>query len=71
MYFGPYESGEYFNVDYVWNETGTYWIAAKTIDSYGDDSEWGYLQVSMPKKQWHFFRFFLSFIERQFSYNLY
>ena len=47
-YSGPYESG-IVNLGHTWYEKGDYTISAKTKDVYSDESEWGTLEVTMPK----------------------
>jgi outer membrane protein assembly factor BamB len=48
---GPHASGDAMNMSHAWEEKGTYNISAKAKDSYGSESDWGILQVSMPKNQ--------------------
>ena len=44
-------SGEYYNSSHSWSEEGTYTIKAKAKDTYGDESDWAILTVSMPKSK--------------------
>ena len=46
-WFGPYNSNEEIIVEYNWTEKGTYTIRVKAKDI--DESEWGILEVNMPK----------------------
>lgn len=57
---GPFNSGELVTVSHTWQEQGTYPIKAKTQDTYGDESEWGTLEVTMPKQRSFFFEFLFS-----------
>jgi parallel beta-helix repeat protein len=43
-----YESGEKIILPHTWPK-GTFTISAKAIDSYGGESEWGTLTVTMPR----------------------
>ncbi|PNX47738.1 MAG: hypothetical protein BV456_10630 [Thermoplasmata archaeon M8B2D] len=44
-------SGEYYNSSHNWSEKGNYTIRAKAKDTSGAESEWGTLEVSMPRNQ--------------------
>ncbi len=46
---GPYASGEKVCDSHTWNEKGDYIIKAKLKDEHGAESEWGILEVSMPR----------------------
>ena len=48
-WIGPYSSGEEVVVTHTWSEQGTYTIRAKAKDDYNMQSEWGTLEVSMPR----------------------
>ena len=48
-WIGPYASGAIATVKHTFAEKGTYTIAAKAKDTVGAESEWGYLEVTMPK----------------------
>lgn len=50
-WLGPYISGEMVTVSHTWSQKGTYTIRAKATDVYGAESDWGYLEVTMPKNQ--------------------
>jgi hypothetical protein len=45
---GPYNSGAIATVTHEWTEEGTYTIQAKAKDTYGVESDWGTLDVTMP-----------------------
>jgi hypothetical protein len=55
---GPYNSGEEAIFSHTWDREGTYTIQAKVRDDYGEESDWGYLEVTMPRN-------------KIFNYNLY
>ena len=42
-------SGEYYNSSHTWSEKGSYTIKAKAKDTYGGESDWATLTISMPK----------------------
>ena len=44
-------SGTDVNVNHTWVEKGNYTIKAKAVDMYGAESEWGTLEVTMPKSK--------------------
>jgi len=48
-WIGPYSSGEEVTLSHSWNEKGAYTIKAKAKDSFGLESGWSTLEVSMPK----------------------
>jgi outer membrane protein assembly factor BamB len=48
-WIGPYNSGETIIVNHSWYEKGTYEIRVVAKDSYGAESDWATLEVSMPK----------------------
>jgi len=47
-WLGPYLSGNAVPQSHTWTKKGTYTIKAKAKDSYGNESDWGTLQVTMP-----------------------
>ncbi|UCF12802.1 MAG: hypothetical protein JSW06_00720 [Thermoplasmatales archaeon] len=63
---GPFASGTIVPLNYSWRRRGTYIIRAQAIDVYGAESDWGYLEVTMPMNQqttfssWWFMRFLQS-----------
>ncbi len=48
-WLGPFNSGEGIDVKHAWAEKGTYTIKAKAKDVHNAESDWGTLEVSMPK----------------------
>ena len=48
---GPHPSGGEVTISHTWEEKGTYNISAKAKDIYGAESDWGILEVTMPKNQ--------------------
>lgn len=48
---GPFALGEEVTVSHTWSEKGNYKIRAKAKDIYGAESDWGYLEVTMPRKK--------------------
>jgi len=50
-WIGPLTSGEEIILDHTWSESGKYKIRAKAMDTYCWESDWGYLDVTMPKNQ--------------------
>lgn len=46
---GPFASGEEFTIEHTWTAEGTYTVRVKAKDSQGAESEWGTLEVSMPR----------------------
>jgi len=48
-WLGPYASGEQACANHSWDEKGDYTIKARLKDDYGVLSEWGYLEVTMPR----------------------
>jgi len=48
-WLGPYASGEEICESHTWAEDGTYTIKAKLKDEYSVESDWGTLEVTMPR----------------------
>ncbi len=48
-WIGPYTSGEQVTLTNTWGDEGTYTIRAQAKDIYDEKSDWGTLEVSMPK----------------------
>jgi len=46
---GPFPSGSIVKYNYSWKKKGTYTIRAQTMDSNGLLSEWGTLEVTIPR----------------------
>lgn len=49
-WIGPYASDETVNIEHTWDEKNTYTIRVKAKDTFGEESDWQTLEVSMPKK---------------------
>jgi PKD repeat protein len=47
-WIGPYSSGDNITKSHAWTTKGSYTIKAKVKDIFGNESDWGTLQVSMP-----------------------
>jgi len=62
-WLGPYPSGETVDVSHTWSERGTYTIRAIARDFLGNESDWGTLEVTMPRTI-TFNLPFLKFLER-------
>jgi parallel beta-helix repeat protein len=50
-WLGPYNSDEEICSIHTWTEFGVFIIKAKLKDIYSSESEWGYLEVSIPKNK--------------------
>ncbi len=50
-------SGTDVKVKHTWSDKGTYMIKAKAVDMYGAESDWGALEVEMPKNKAFNFNF--------------
>ncbi len=48
---GYVPSGIQVNESHTWSKKGTYEIKVKAQDVYGAESEWAYLEVTMPKSK--------------------
>jgi hypothetical protein len=62
-WIGPYSSGNEITLTHTWAEQGTYTIKAKAKDIFDAESEFGTLEVSMPKTK-IINRFILLFLEK-------
>ena len=47
-WLGPFPSGVCMTLSHNWTEQGNYTISAKASDPYDAESDWGYLDISMP-----------------------
>jgi len=63
-WIGPYLSGEEITKSHSWSKEDTYVIRCKAKDPYGDESDWGTLEVTMPKNQQASNMWFLRWLER-------
>jgi PKD repeat protein len=61
---GPYESGVEITESYVWNTKGTYIVKAQVKDEYNAESEWGELEVKIPRNNMQQHLLLLELIER-------
>jgi len=50
-WLGPYPSGQEVVIGHTWERRGTYEIKAKARDIFEDESDWAYLEVTMPVNQ--------------------
>lgn len=50
-WLGPYNSDEKLTISHFWDKKGTYTIKAKAKDVFNDESEWGTLEVTMPRNK--------------------
>lgn len=64
VWIGPYESGIDATATHTWSSKGTYIIKAKANDTYGAESEWGYLEVTMPRNRLLVNTLFMRLLER-------
>ncbi|EMR75049.1 hypothetical protein MBGDF03_00089 [Thermoplasmatales archaeon SCGC AB-540-F20] len=64
VWIGPYESGMDATATHTWSSKGTYIIKAKANDTYGDESEWDYLEVTMPRNRLLANTLFMRLLER-------
>jgi hypothetical protein len=62
-WLGPYNSGEEISVSHTWSKRGTYIIKAKAKDTFGSESDWEILEVSMPRTI-SFKSMFIKFLEQ-------
>jgi len=63
-WLGPYSSGAQVPVTHSWNTKGTYIIKAKAKDTHGAESDWGTLQISVPRLKISTNALFLKLLER-------
>lgn len=50
-WLGPYKAYELVTLCHTWKEKGTYTVWVKAKDGYGAESDWSYLDVTMPVNQ--------------------
>ena len=58
------ESGEPVTVSHTYNSQGTYIIRVRAIDSYGEESNWSFFTIVIPRNKAIINSFFLQFLER-------
>jgi hypothetical protein len=63
-WIGPYLSREKIRLIHVWSEKGSYVIKAKARNIYLSESEWGTLEVNMPRNKISYSNLFISVISR-------
>jgi hypothetical protein len=63
-WIGPYSSGDQIIKSHTWSTKGTYTVKAKAKDTYGKESDWVQLQITMPKETAYIPSLFLELIER-------
>jgi len=51
VYIGPYPSGETVTVSHTWAKQGDYIIKSKSYDSTFAESDWGTLEITMPRNR--------------------
>ena len=64
---GPFASGEEITASHTWTSEGSYTITAKAEDSWGAESDWGQLEVTMPRNKILDNSLFLHFLEKLFE----
>jgi len=62
-WYGPYVSGEILSIKHKWL-IGSYTIKVKARDSFGDESEWATLEVSIPRNIVSDNPLFMRFLQR-------
>lgn len=65
-WIGPYAPGEEVVADHRWGKDGTYMIRAKASDVFGEESDWGYFEVTMPVNQQSYSYPFLELFKDRF-----
>ena len=56
-------SGEPLNTSHIWEQRDSYTIRSKAKDTYGAESDWATLEVSMPKSKSYFNDMVIRFFE--------
>jgi len=49
--YGPYESGEEIELSHKWTKMGSYTIKAKSMDVFGDESDWKTFTINLPRNK--------------------
>jgi hypothetical protein len=60
---GPYASGEEVKINLSWLKQGTYYIRARAVDEHGNEGEWSFLTVNMPRNRATYYSLFLRFLD--------
>ena len=63
-WIGPYNSSEEISQSHSWVNSGTYIIKAKAKDIFGAESNWGTLQITIPRLRIINGRLIIKFLER-------
>ena len=63
-WIGPYSSGEEIVRLHTWDDRGEYTIRAKARDIFEEESDWAYLEVTMPVNQQSSYPWLNWFLER-------
>lgn len=61
---GPFPSGTMVKLNYSWYKKGIFTIRAQAMDTFGAQSEWGTLEVTMPRNKITSSVLFYRFLER-------
>jgi hypothetical protein len=65
-WFGPYDSGEIVPLTHLWLVRGSYTVKVKARDTYGSESDWGVLEISMPRGKIQLINTFLQRLFERF-----
>lgn len=65
-WIGPYDSGVDATFTHIWDEQASYTIQAKSKDAYDIESDWGSIEVSMPKRRTLSIQLFIERLIEQF-----
>jgi hypothetical protein len=65
---GPFLSGEQVTVEHVWSEKGTFSLKAKAVDINGAESNWGHLEVNVPRARYLLFERLFNLVKDFFQY---
>jgi hypothetical protein len=66
-WIGPYASNEVITVSHIWKQRGAYTIQSKAKDIHGEESNWGTLEVQMPRSRFIQNELIQQIISRIFS----
>jgi parallel beta-helix repeat protein len=59
-----FSSGVEVTASHIWEERETYIIKAKAFDTYGYESDWGSLEITIPRSKYSYNYFIKSFLDR-------
>ena len=62
-WLGPFDSGDPQTIRHIWWEEGSYVISAQVKDVFGEESDWGTLQVTVLKSRTRTNTLFLQLLE--------